>query len=176
MRPSPTRRYFFHQRPISVPATDVIMRKSDRQRAGGLTAPGPISTPARGSASRGLRDVWTRKLSVVGFSHGTGWEADDRQGNGLAAATRRVFFRIGLPSHSRISRGSFCTGLSGQKRPIFSNLFFGAKFLNFASASGPGPMSWSERQQLELPRSPQACAASSASLPGLFNALNCSST
>jgi hypothetical protein len=29
---------------------------------------------------------------MVGFPHGTARDGDDRQGNGLAVATRRVFF------------------------------------------------------------------------------------
>jgi RimJ/RimL family protein N-acetyltransferase len=31
---------------------------------------------------------------VIGFTHGAAWEGDDRQGNGLAVATRRVFLVV----------------------------------------------------------------------------------
>jgi hypothetical protein len=34
---------------------------------------------------------WTRKWAMIGFARGAAWEGDDRQGNGLAVATRRVF-------------------------------------------------------------------------------------
>jgi hypothetical protein len=67
---------------------DVIMRENQPNRGRGPAA----LRPMRAALPLALSGIfWTRKWAVIGFTRGAAWEGDDRQGNGLAVATRRVF-------------------------------------------------------------------------------------